>query len=225
MKCSVIPNEDNFMLLQPDWPAPLNIRACTTLRQSNIQRDTCYTQLHLPDEPIWLDQKHTNIAVKAVPEHAACVADAIYTDEPGIVCAILTADCLPILLCHEQGDYVAAIHAGWRGLASGVIEATLAAMNIPHHRFLAWLGPAIGPQRFEVKKEVYDAFVKISPEAVSAFRPFTAESWLANLYELAKQRLHSQGIERIYGGDFCTYSEEDKFFSYRRDKGNAGRMI
>src|SRR3990167_9702219 len=117
------------MLLRPNWLAPLNVRAGTTLRQSAVTKESCLFQFQLPNDPIWIQQKHTNIAVKAIPENAEQIADAIYTDEPGIVCAVNTADCLPVLLCHEQGTHVAAIHAGWRGLASGIIESTLAAMN------------------------------------------------------------------------------------------------
>src|SRR3990167_459182 len=213
------------MLIRPNWPAPDNIKACTTLRHSQITRESCKEQLLLPSNPIWIQQKHTNIAVKAATENNNCIADAVYTDEPEKICAVLTADCLPILLCHQQGTLIAAIHAGWRGLAHGVIEATLTALPAPSQQFLAWLGPAIGPQRFEVKRDVYDAFVQHSPSAVQAFTRHTPTSWLANLYELAKQRLQAQGIHRIYGGNFCTYSEEDKFFSYRRDAGHTGRMI
>lgn len=231
--------------LKPDWPAPHYIRAYTTLRHSWGEKQQIYTNknqedrnsrvseienmqlkalLNLPEKAIWLTQTHSSIAIEARPEHNNQIADASYTSQPTRVCAVLTADCLPLLVCNQQGTHVAAIHAGWRGLASGIIESTLLAFPPPFHDLLIWLGPAIGQQKFEVGQDVFDAFTRSSPISKTAFLPYTEGKWLANLYHLAKIRLNQQGITQIYGGDFCTYTQDDMFFSYRRDHGMTGRM-
>jgi YfiH family protein len=178
----------------------------------------------LPNEPIWLTQTHSTIAVEAIPEHAEQTADASYTDTVNRVCVVLTADCLPLLICNSRGTKVAAIHAGWRGLAGGIIENTLEKLALPGSELLVWLGPAIGPQKFEVGNDVYDAFIAQDESARMAFIPKAHDKWLANLYLLATQRLNKLGVTAIYGGDYCTHTQSDLFFSYRRDHGKTGRM-
>jgi YfiH family protein len=213
--------------LQPDWPAPPQIKAYTTLRQSQVKPASPLLKqlLSLPEEPIWIRQTHSTIVLKATADHTNQEADATFTNETNQVCAILTADCLPILLCNRQGTYVAAIHAGWRGLANGIIETALDKLKLPADDILIWLGPAIGPTRFEVRKDVYDTFTLNNPDAVPAFTPIGHEHWLANLYLLARQRLQQHGITHIYGGEFCTYSDPERFFSYRRDNQTTDRII
>lgn len=136
---------------------------------------------------------------------------------------VMTADCLPVLLCDEQGSVVAAVHAGWRGLGGGVIEQAVRAMNVPPQSLIAWLGPAIGPQAFEVGEEVRAAFIEHQPQAAAAFVSGASGKYLADLYLLARQRLNTLGVSRIYGGGLCTYTDSERFFSYRRD-GATGRM-
>lgn len=226
--------------LTPHWPAPASIKAYTTVRNSwgtctphheqtsSSETDQANqhlkTLLDLPDSPIWVKQTHSAIALEALPSNQSQVADATYTNKINHVCAVLTADCLPILVCNKQGTHVAAIHAGWRGLAGGIIESTLERLNQPATELLIWLGPAIGPSKFEVGKDVYDAFMNTHAESVSAFIPYRENKWLANLYELAKIRLKLLNITQIFGGDYCTFSQSDLFFSYRRDQGKTGRM-
>ncbi len=178
-------------------------------------------------EPGWLRQVHSARVVELGREpNLNPEADAAFTREPGQVCAVLTADCLPVLFCDRAGGVVAAAHAGWRGLAGGVLEATVAAMRVPPNEILAWMGAAIGPQAFEVGDEVRGTFVAQHPEAAAAFLPHPAAApgkWLADLYQLARIRLSHAGVEAIYGGGRCTFSEADHFYSYRRD-GLTGRM-
>lgn len=237
----------NF-ILKPDWPAPINIRAYTTLRTGGISappyntfnlaghvgddekyvqanRELLKNKLNLPDEPIWLEQTHSTIVLPAIPANRNQKADATFSNQTGQVCVVMTADCLPILLCQRDGSCVAAIHAGWRGLADGIIEKTLQAMNPSSVDILAWLGPAIGPAVYEIGEEVRQRFIEQDPDAESAFIPSEhAGRWLGNLYELATLRLNKQGIFAIYGGEYCTYSDKDYFFSYRRDGQQTGRM-
>lgn len=232
--------------ITPDWPAPANIKAYTTTRhgwggrkpyhdisRGNITKDNensieeskkLETLLQLPEEPIWLTQTHSTIVVEATYDNKETTADASYTDQAKRVCVVMTADCLPILICNKQGTTIAAIHAGWRGLAGGIIESTLGSLNQPANDLLVWLGPAIGPKKFEVGKDVFDAFTKTYPDSNHAFIPHKEGKWLANLYDLAKLALRSRGISQIYGGDFCTYTQEELFFSYRRENGKTGRM-
>lgn len=216
--------------IQPNWPAPKNVRAYTTLRTANITRAECSDQVKslfsLPSEPIWLDQKHTAIVLKADKEVRHSIADATFSKEKNIVCAVLTADCLPVLLCDAEGKYVAAIHAGWRGLAQNIIEASITTYSSSPSHLMAWLGPAIGPQKFEVGRDVYDAFVQQNIDYALAFtRLPQKEKWLANLYQIAKIKLKRLGITQIYGGGFCTYTQAALFFSYRREPTNPGRLL
>lgn len=232
--------------ITPQWPAPSHIKAFTTTRLGwsgrkpfpNSNRDNTtqdnensleesqklVTLLNLPDHPIWITQTHTSLVLEATLANKEKIADASYTQSPNAVCAVLTADCLPILICNKSGTTVAAIHAGWRGLAGGIIENTIQALHLAPEDILVWLGPAIGPGKFEVGKDVFDAFISTSPESELAFIPHHENKWFANLYDLAKIRLKNQGIVHIYGGDWCTYNQEEWFFSYRRDNGKTGRM-
>jgi polyphenol oxidase len=222
----------NYLL--PDWPAPTHVKAYTTVRSSWGARDshpkeaTSTEQLKalfkLPDNPIWIRQTHSSIAIEATPKQNDIEADASFTLMPNHVCAVLTADCLPILICNRQGTFVAAIHAGWRGLARGVIEATIKHAPLPLNELQIWLGPAIGPSKFEVGADVYDAFTRNHPDSSLAFQPLKPDKWLADLYKLARMRLNILGITSIYGGNFCTYTQEELFYSYRRDQGKTGRM-
>ncbi len=205
--------------IQPEWPAPSSIHAYTTTIHSNWQ------ELKLPEEPIWLTQIHSSIVVEAVAENREKNADGLFTNQSHRVCAVVTADCLPVLFCNRQGTHVAAIHAGWRGLANGIIETALQALNLPPEELLVWLGPAIGPQKFEVGKDVYDAFTLKHALSSIAFTPYRENKWLADLYALAKIRLALHGIHHVYGGNYCTYTQDDLFFSYRRDKGKTGRLV
>jgi len=216
--------------IKPEWPAPPCVKAYTVLRYDHPERITAKTnpllhQLPLPDEPIWIKQTHSTTVLKALPEHREQEADATFTHEANRICAVLTADCLPILICHRQGTHVAAIHAGWRGLADGIIEETINALQQSPEDLIAWFGPAIGPDRFAVKKEVYDAFTLPHPEAAEAFKNIGPEHWLADIYALARLRLCKLGITQIYGGSFCTYQDKERFFSFRRDGALAGRMV
>ena len=187
---------------------------------------------HLPAEPLWLSQVHGQHVVCAdkarlgsMPDACVVEADASYSRQPNVVCAVMTADCLPVLLCDESGTVVASAHAGWRGLAGGVIEATVLAMKVPPSNLMAYLGPAIGPQAFEVGAEVRKAFLAHSAEAGAAFIPKSdvEEKWLADIYLLARQRLNALGVARVFGGDACTYTDATQFYSFRREK-TTGRM-
>lgn len=235
--------------LTPDWPVPANIRAATTLRSGGVS-SSVYTSLNpamhvgdevervkqnrqiindmldLPSEPFWLDQVHGNRAVQAQIHQPLLQADASFTSEAGVVCAVMTADCLPLLVCTTDGIHVAAIHVGWRGLLAGVIGNTLSAMQATSRLkrdFLVWLGPAIGPDCFEVGTEVREAFLDKSAKFETAFKAQSNGQWLADIYQLARIDLTMIGIDKIYGGDFCTFTEHERFYSYRRDK-ETGRM-
>jgi YfiH family protein len=186
----------------------------------------------LPAVPRWLVQVHgvrvcdlDAEATNAGAEGAgtAAPADAVVTRKPGQVCAILTADCLPVLLATQSGDRVGAAHAGWRGLAAGVIEATVGALACPGETLLAWLGPAIGPEHFEVGGEVREELLRADPSAEGAFEPNSRGRYMADLYALARRRLRRLGVERVHGGGECTYAAADKYFSHRRD-GITGRQ-
>jgi hypothetical protein len=195
---------------------------------------------YLPADPVWLNQVHGNCVVDCgglpPPQPSpACggggsAADASVARAPGQVCAVLTADCLPVLFCDRAGTVVAAAHAGWRGLAAGVLERTVAAMAVPPDEILAWLGAAIGPEAFEVGEEVREVFVGQHPLAAVAFRPALPGSfdeaprkWLADLYALARIHLMAVGVTAVYGGGLCTYTDAARFYSYRRDA-TTGRM-
>lgn len=216
--------------ITPTWPAPENIKAYTTLKHSWHNRiednegAVLQDLLSLPDKPIWLDQKHTAIALEADPENNMQTGDAVFTNQAKKVCAVLTADCLPVLVCDQAGTQVAAIHAGWRGLAAGVIENTITKLHIPADETLVWLGPAIGPDKFEVGQDVFDAFTNQHKESAAGFTPYKEGKWLGNLYLLAKIRLQLLGITQVFGGEYCTHTQEDLFYSFRREKENKGRI-
>ena len=233
-------------LILPDWPAPGRVRAVSTTRQSGISPPP-YDSLNLGDhvgdapermaanrrrlrqvlelamEPAWLNQVHGNTVVAAEQVTAPVEADAAYTRQCGPVCVVMTADCLPVLLCDRAGSCVAVAHGGWRGLAGGVIGATVKRMDCTPSELMAWLGPAIGPTAFEVGVEVMRAFLELDPGNSACFPPSPAGRWLADIYELARRQLRALGISAIYGGGWCTFSEQERFFSYRRD-GRTGRM-
>lgn len=222
--------------LVPDWPAPQRVKACVTTRSGGISQppfDTFNLGDHVDDapeavagnrnclrqllgaRPAWMSQVHSTDAVHADPARLQ-VADANWSETPGIACAVLTADCLPVLFCDRAGTRVAAAHAGWRGLAGGVLEATVEALDTPAEQLLAWLGPAIGPDAFEVGPEVRQAFVKQHAIAADAFRPSrNAGRFMADLYQLARIRLAALGLADVHGGGFCTFSDS-RFYSYRR---------
>ena len=226
---------DNW--IEADWPAPAGIHAGTTLRHggssqlpyhsfnlaTHVGDDAQYVianrtrlveMLGLAQQPVWLNQQHSTQVIKADQTYKQAIADASYTKKNNVVCAVLTADCLPILLCDEAGDQIAAIHAGWRGLLNGIIENTVSTFNNKH--LMAWLGPAISQQAFEVGEEVRSAFINHKESAELAFIGNGVGKWRADLYQLAMQRLNSIGVSSIYGGGQCTYSEQDRFYSYRR---------
>jgi hypothetical protein len=231
--------------IYPDWPAPANVKALQTTRQGGISAapyDTFNLGSHvgdaaqavarnrqllapfMPSEPVWLEQVHGTAVANADMADCHVFADACIARQRGSVCAVMTADCLPVLLCDEAGTVVGTAHAGWKGLAAGVIEATVKAMDIAPHRLMAWLGPAIGPEAFEVGEDVRAAFIAHQTEAAEAFIRYGVEGkYHADIYLLARQRLNTLGITRIFGGNLCTYHQQDKFFSYRRD-GVTGRM-
>lgn len=178
----------------------------------------------LPEMPRWLQQVHGIKVADLRQTLAPRRADASWTDQPRQVCAILTADCLPVLFCDDSGSVVAAAHAGWRGLAGGILGATLAQLPVPATRLMVWLGPAISPAAFEVGADVRDTFIALDPKSQGCFAPAAAAGkYHADLYTLARRQLHAQGISAIYGGEHCTYTDAQRFFSYRRD-GVCGRM-
>jgi len=213
-------------ILIPDWPAPSHIKAFTTLRnEARPDVNPLFEkQFSLPQKPIWLNQVHGINVVEATHAYLNQDADAIFSKQTNEVCAVLTADCLPILLCNREGSKVAAIHAGWRSLSCGVVENTVESLSEVNDEWLAWLGPAIGPQCFEVGNDVWHAFVSRDPLSATGFKPKNSNKWLANLYQLAKIRLTTLGINNTFGGDYCTYTQADLFYSYRRNRGEKGRM-
>ena len=174
-------------------------------------------------EPVWLTQTHGVKVIDAGLAPCNPQGDACIVKQTGAVCVVMTADCLPVLLCDDHGRVVGVAHAGWRGLCAGVIEAVVASMAVPATTVMAWLGPAIGQQSFEVGEEVRTAFMVQDVRAATAFAPGNAGKWQADIYQLARLRLNALGITRIYGGDLCTYTDPARFFSYRRD-GVTGRM-
>lgn len=235
-------------LILPQWPQPNSVRSCSTTRLGGISLPP-YSSLNLgnhvgdnpdhvaanrqrlialgglPAAPHWLEQVHGTSVVRLTsqtPFIPTQIADAAYTCERSIVCAAMAADCLPVLFCSRAGDEVAAAHAGWRGLCAGVLENTVACFSTSPGNIMAWLGPAIGPLHFEVGAEVRDAFMSVDPASSCAFVPVGAK-FMANIYDLARFRLQSAGVSAIYGGEYCTVSDNSKFYSYRRD-GITGRL-
>jgi YfiH family protein len=228
--------------IEPDWPAPSRVRAFCTTRDGGVS-DGPWSSLNLglacgddpaavqtnreilgqalPAEPAWLEQVHGS-AVVSLDETTAKrpTADAAVTFSDDRVCAVLTADCLPVLLCNRRGDRVAAAHAGWRGLAAGVLEATVESLDERPGELMAWMGPAIGPAVYEVGKEVVAAFPAEFPRGFER----RGDRWLMDLYSLARIKLKSTGLTAVFGGRFCTFSESQRFYSYRRDGRRTGRQ-
>jgi len=230
--------------LVPDWPAPPGVRAFVTTRAggvstgeyaslnigyssgddpANVARNRAIVRARLPSEPRWLKQVHGTHAAHLDRAEDVPTADAALTAQPGRVAVVLTADCMPLFFCDDAGRCVAVAHAGWRGMSAGVIESTVRAMQVEPSRVMAWMGPAIGPDAFEVGPEVREAFMAAEPSAQSAFRAHKPGKYLADLYALARGRLALAGVEHVHGGGFCTYHEPERFFSYRR-KQASGRM-
>lgn len=233
------------LVVEADWPAPSHVRACVSQRRGGISRhgyaslnlaahvgdDTLAVtenrrrlaeSLRLPSEPAWLEQVHeTRVVDLDAPWSGP--ADAAMTRRSGTVCVVLTADCLPVLLSDRRGQRVAAAHAGWRGLVSGVLGSTVAAMRCPPTDLLAWLGPGIGAAAYEVGDEVRAQFVDVDAVRAAAFKRNARGRWQADLYALARLELGGLGVKAVYGGEFCTHSEPDRFFSHRR-QAPCGRM-
>lgn len=230
----------------PEWAAPAEVGAFTTTRRGGVSAGACASMnlarhsdddpmalaenrrrlsRFLPAPPVWLDQVHGTGVITLdrarEPDAPAPVADAAVTREPGVVCAIRTADCVPVLFAARTGCAVGAAHAGWRGLAAGVLEATIAAMGTlgaPAAGLCAWLGPGIGPAAFEVGAEVRAAFCSGDPGAAPCFAPQRNGKWRADLYALARRRLAAAGVARVGGGEWCTFTDSERFFSHRRDR-------
>jgi YfiH family protein len=232
--------------LTPEWPVDPRVRVISTLRGGGVSSGP-YASLNLaahtgddparvaenrrrlrqaaglPAEPLWMEQVHGCGVVACGPSQGTPRADAAHTATPGCVCAVMTADCLPVVLADREGNRVGIAHAGWRGLAGGVVEATVAALGVDPARLAAWLGPAIGPAAFEVGAEVRDAFMKCGPGAAAAFAANPRGRFQADLYGLARWLLARAGVADVYGGEWCTHSDDERFFSFRRD-GATGRM-
>ncbi|AWL12649.1 Laccase domain protein [Saliniradius amylolyticus] len=227
-------------MITPNWPAPTNVQTFCTVRQGGYSAppyDSLNIAGHVGDDPtrvaknrhllpnyqnlVWLEQVHGNHAVELKAGQTVDEpADASISRTPGVGCVVMTADCLPMLVCDERGSVVAAVHGGWRGLAAGVIANTIKKMAVPGEQLMVWLGPAIGPDAFEVGEEVLDHFI----DCKTAFRK-TAKpgKYLADIYQIARHQLQALGVQRCYGGNDCTFSDASRFFSYRRD-GQTGRM-
>lgn len=232
--------------LHADWPVPPGVHALTTVRYGlgvstppfdhfNLgsrcgddvdavleNRRQLQAALHLPSPPRWLRQVH-GVAVAVEPGFDEPEADAAVTATPGRVLAILTADCLPVVFASRTGDDIGAAHAGWRGLCAGVLEAAVGAMHTPAQQLMAWLGPAAGPQAYEVGEDVFAAFVQRDPAAAAAFVATRPGHWKVDLYALARQRLQAVGVTAVFGGEQCTISDPARFFSHRRDQ-RGGRI-
>ena len=232
--------------LIPDWPASPRVKALTTTRLGGISRppyesfnlarhvgddpaavthnrarlrETC----GLPREPFWLQQVHGCRVVDCARDTEGCEADAVFSRRPGQVCGVLTADCLPLLITDRAARVVCAVHAGWRGLAAGVVESAIESLSVPPQELLVWLGPAIGPDAFEVGDEVRELFLAHCDEDSPAFRRTDESRWLADIYQLARLRLGRMGVGYVGGGDYCTWTQSSLFYSYRRE-GVTGRM-
>lgn len=234
-------------LITPQWPAPANVRACSTTRAGGVSqapwdslnigahvgddpaavaanRQRLVEMANLPAMPHWLEQVHgVDVVRLSAAQQTPLRADSAITRERGVVCAIMTADCLPVLFCSADGTEVAAAHAGWRGLSAGVLEQTIAQFHCQPSEIHAWLGPAIGPEAFEVGAEVRDAFLAQDVRAAQAFRA-TGKKYYADIWLLARQRLLAAGLHSISVEPRCTWHESDDFFSFRRN-GSTGRMV
>lgn len=240
-------------IISPDWPAPDKVVAFSTVRtggcsegrfaglnlgdhvgdnEARVARNRNDFIAQLPPETSvqWLTQDHGTNVIMAPHRAVQPVADGAWTSHIGVACTIMTADCLPVLFCARDGGVVAAVHAGWRGLCAGILEVCIAKMGVPTQSLLAWMGPAIGPTAFEVGDEVRQQFLEHDPLSDShgllqCFKPVpnSPGHFLADLYGLAALRMRSAGVVDIYGGDFCTYGDARRFYSFRRD-GQTGRM-
>ena len=233
-------------LIYPSWPVPTTVKSVSTTRIGghspapfdsfnlgfgngddrhyvDANRRTLRNELDLEHEPLWLSQVHGNECVDAATALPGIPADAAISSQARRACAIMTADCLPVLLCDRDGTRVGAAHAGWRGLAAGVIENTVARLDCAPQSVLAWLGPCIGPQAYEIDAQVYDAFVNAYPQDDAHFAATRAGHWNADLHGLATARLGRLGIDAVYPASLCTATDTQTFFSYRRD-GPTGRM-
>lgn len=241
----------DLQVITPEWPAPRGVRAAFTLRTGGVSvapydslnlgarigdsaeagaenRRRVREKLRLPAEPVWLEQVHGIEvvelgAVVVTGDSRGRTADASVARGAGRVCAIRVADCMPVLFAARDGSVVGAAHAGWRGLAGGVLEATIGRLGVPATELIAWMGPAIGPKHFEVGEDVRAAFTATDAGATSAFVANARGRWQCDLYALARRRLSAIGVSGIYGGGWCTFAEAGRFFSYRRD-GQCGRM-
>lgn len=234
--------------IQPTWNVPSHIHAFTTVRTGGVSlapfdsfnlgdhvadnpadvqknRELLVEKFGLPHFPIYLTQTHSTRVIRLPYEGGNLEADAVYTNQPNQVCLIMTADCLPALFVSRDGKEIAAAHAGWRGLCDGVLENTVKAFACAPSEIKVWLGPAIGEKAFQVGQEVMEQFAAFDEQARLAFKPdeSTSGKFLGNLYQIAHQRLNKLGVTEISGGEYCTFTESDKFFSYRRD-GKTGRM-
>ena len=232
----------------PNWQVPANIHGFTTTREGGVSeapfdsfnlgdhvgdeksavktnRTLLVEKFNLPQAPLFLTQTHSTRVIQLPYSGDNLEADAVYTNHSNQVCAVMTADCLPVLFTNKQGTEVAAAHAGWRGLCDGVLEETVKCFQSVPQEIIAWLGPAIGPTAFQVGREVIEQFMAFDPIAETAFTadPNEEGKYLGNLYQIAKQRLNKLGITDISGGEYCTFNEKETFFSYRRD-GVTGRM-
>lgn len=228
----------------PDWPAPPGVKAFVTTRAGGVSRgpfasfnlglrtgddpdavaaNRARLRALLPQEPKWLRQVHGADVVEADAIEEAPRADAAVARRPGTVCAVLVADCVPVLICDRAGSCVAAAHAGWRGLAAGVLERTVERTRAAPAELIAFLGPAIGPRAFEVGRDVFDAFAARDARSRDAFVPRAPGKWLADLYALARLALARAGVNAVYGGGWCTFTEHERFYSYRRER-TTGRM-
>lgn len=241
-----MPNSYNW--IKPTWPAPLNVKALTTVREGGVSiapydsfnlamhvgdnaaavlsnRKKLKINANLPQEPLWLQQTHStrvaDVADFVSQENPIVDADASVAFQPNQVCAVLSGDCLPVLLCNKAGTRVSAIHAGWKGLAAGIVEASIQKLDCDPSTLMAWLGPGIGPTVYEVQEDFLSAFKEYQSEAT--FKPTENGRWLANMYALATERLNRLGVTAIFGGEYCTYTESDRFYSARRS-GTTGRM-
>lgn len=233
--------------ISPNWPAPTNVKALQTTRLGGVSaapfaslnlgahvndnpisvaKNRQLLSSYLPSEPVWVNQVHGVEVIDAAQSTCLQNADASFTTKPNVVCVTMTADCLPVLLCDKAGSVVAAVHAGWRGLCDGVLEAAVSNMPVQASEILAWLGPAIGPDAFEVGGEVRAQFIAKDAQAENAFKA-QGNKWLGDIYQIARQRLNQLGVTKIYGGsvneNFCTYTDATRFYSFRRDN-VTGRM-
>lgn len=231
-------------IITPDWQMPSHVKAFCTTRINGVSggnyasnnlalhvdddkesvitnRQQLVKHYNLPSEPVWLNQIHSTRV--STPTTKLVEADAAYSNQPDQICVVLTADCLPLLVCDNEGREIAAIHAGWRGLLNGIIEKTLQKFSVGRDSISVWLGPAIGPSVFEVGADVRDVFIEQDERAQSAFKKRETGKWLANIYALAKIRLDKEHITSVFGGKYCTFTDDELFYSYRRDK-NCGRM-